>query len=74
MFRPENVGYFFHGKSYAIILTQKGLLGYTLGVFSQTHPVTLTGHYNLQTNVHYSVGAGSVPPTGKTTFGGTYFL
>jgi hypothetical protein len=34
------LGYFFHSKGYALLLTGKGL-GYTLGDFLQTHLVTL---------------------------------
>jgi hypothetical protein len=38
---PKLWAIFFHGKSYVLILTQNWL-GYILGIFSQTHLVTLS--------------------------------
>jgi hypothetical protein len=38
---PKIWATFFQGKSYALSLTKKNGLGYFLGVFSETHLVTL---------------------------------
>jgi hypothetical protein len=41
------LGYIFDGKSSAIILTNMGWAMYTLGVFLQTHLVTLPPIHNI---------------------------